>query len=159
MKQLDADVVALNEMDIGMARTGQQHTARLLVHCLEMNYAWAIEFVELPRGNKNEQKSTEGLEDDMGLHGNAILSRCKFHDPKVIREDDISPYFTDKSSFINAYGFEKRLGGRIILLTRLEYNPDAVGSSNQSSSHDLVVGSTHTLKQDKHYSNQITQYI
>jgi hypothetical protein len=166
LKKLEADVIILNEMDIGMARSDQQHTTRLLAHSLEMNYAWATEFVELTRGNKQEQQATEGLENEMGLHGNAILSKCKLYGPLVIRGDDIEPYFTKKAGFINAHGYEKRLGGRMVLLTRMKKQQSkkkkgAVEKKDAAAGESkfLVLGSTHTLKKDKEYGEAIRGYI
>lgn len=51
----DADIILLNEMDIGMARSENLHTTRMLAYALNMNYAWGLEFVELTRGTKIEQ--------------------------------------------------------------------------------------------------------
>ena len=67
------DVWLLNEFDLGMARSEQQHTARLLAYALGLNYVWAAEFVELSNGNKQEQARTAGRENRWGQHGNAIL--------------------------------------------------------------------------------------
>ena len=51
----NVDVIILNEMDIGMARSENLHTTRMLAYALGMNYAWGLEFVELTRGDKSEQ--------------------------------------------------------------------------------------------------------
>lgn len=51
----DADVIILNEMDVGMARSGNVHTTRMLAYALHMNYAWGLEFVELSNGDREEQ--------------------------------------------------------------------------------------------------------
>jgi hypothetical protein len=51
----DPDVILLNEMDIGMSRSGNLHTTRMMAHALDMNYAWGLEFLELTNGNKEEQ--------------------------------------------------------------------------------------------------------
>jgi hypothetical protein len=170
LQELNADIIILNEMDIGMARSGQQHTTRLLAHALGMNYAWGLEFVELTRGNQQEQDATEGMENSMGLHGNAILSRCQIVDPLVIRGDDIEPYFSDRPGFINAKGYEKRLGGRMVLLARLQgetIHAAAAGEGNPqkkylppaTTTRSVVVGSTHTLNKGKEYGERIRQYI
>ena len=37
----------MNEMYVGMARSDQQHAARLMAYHLGVNYAWGLEFVEL----------------------------------------------------------------------------------------------------------------
>eukprot|EP00923_Selenidium_pygospionis_P043121 GHVN01074312.1.p1 GENE.GHVN01074312.1~~GHVN01074312.1.p1 ORF type:complete len:243 (-),score=37.22 GHVN01074312.1:1453-2181(-) len=47
-KFMDADVIILNEMDIGMAESRNEHTTRLMAFAL--NYAWGLEFVELTNG-------------------------------------------------------------------------------------------------------------
>jgi hypothetical protein len=49
------DVIMLNEVDIGMARSEQLHVVRMLAYALQMNYAWGLEFVELTNGDKEEQ--------------------------------------------------------------------------------------------------------
>jgi len=137
LKPLNADVVILNEMDIGMARSDQQHTVSLLASALGMNYAWGMEFTELTRGTKIEQQSTDGFYNFLGLHGNAILSRCKIEDPIIFR-DDIGGYFSDEKNAVNANGYEKRLGGRMVMLVRIQ----------NSRNSTIVVGSTHKWRGD-----------
>ena len=108
------DVWVLNEFDLGMARSSQQHTARLFAYALGLNYAWAVEFVELSNGNKAEQARTKGQENRYGLHGNAILSRWPLRDARVVRMPGMAPLYSSKG-FETAYGYEKRLGGRMTL--------------------------------------------
>lgn len=132
IETLNADVIILNEMDIGMARSDQQHTASLLASSLGMNYAWGLEFIELTRGTKKEQQDTNGLYNFLGLHGNAILSKCKIEDPIIFREN-IGDYFSDQNTSINANGYEKRLGGRMVMLARIR----------DPRNNTIVVGSTH----------------
>jgi endonuclease/exonuclease/phosphatase family metal-dependent hydrolase len=136
LRPLDADIVILNEMDIGMARSDQQHTTRLLAFALGMNYAWAVEFMELTRGTKAEQDDTKGSYNFLGLHGNAILSRCPLVDPVVFR-DPIGDYFSASSNNVNAKGYEQRLGGRMALFTRvkLPFATVAVASVHKISGH------------------------
>ena len=45
----DADIVLLNEVDLGMKRTDYRDVARDLAHALGMNYAFGVEFVEVDR--------------------------------------------------------------------------------------------------------------
>lgn len=78
LKPYDPDVIILNDMDLGMARTGQQHTTRLLAHAIGMNYVFGVEFVELTRGSKEERMQTKGMRNDLGLSGNAILSKFPY---------------------------------------------------------------------------------
>lgn len=119
---LNPDFVILNEMDIGMARSGQQHTARMLATVMGMNYAWGIEFIELTRGTFDEQYATPGMYNFLGLHGNAILSRCPLNDAVIFR-DPIGEYFSKGRTKVNAQGFERRLGGRMGLFASIQYSP------------------------------------
>lgn len=130
----EADVIILNEMDVGMARSDQQHTTRLLAYHLGMNYAWGVEFIELTLGDSGDRANINQSEENFhGLHGNAILSRCHIQEPRIFR-NPVGNYFSKKSNSMNAHGLEKRLGGRMILLTRIIVEGTSV-----------VIGSTHKL--------------
>ena len=145
-----AHVIILNEMDIGMARSDQQHTTRQMAYFLGMNYAWGLEFVELTLGNKQDRESTpERLPNFNGLHGNAILTRCAIDDA-VIYRNQIVDYFSNDKKRLNAHGLEKRLGGRMILLGRIIV-----------SNVPVVVGSVHKLGDNGQYSfgPEIKEYI
>merc|ERR1712118_315643 len=100
----DTNVLVLNEMDIGMSRSGNIHTTRMLAFRLKMNYAWGLEFLELTSGTHEEQVKTEGKRDLLGLHGNAILSRCPITNPKLFRDPLVGGYYTDSKSAVNADG-------------------------------------------------------
>ncbi len=129
----NVDVILLNEMDLGMARSDQQHTTRLMAKKWGFNYAWGIEFVELTRGNKKIQKLVGDMHDMIGFTGNAILSRCSLQDVKIFRNGGpLGAYFSKKKSFTNAYGYERRLGGRMGIFAKTE--------------HNYVLGSVHKLK-------------
>ncbi|MEK7792908.1 MAG: hypothetical protein AAB353_00185, partial [Candidatus Hydrogenedentota bacterium] len=51
----DAGVILLGEMDLGMARSENVHTTRNMADALGMNYAYAVEFLELTGGDKEER--------------------------------------------------------------------------------------------------------
>ena len=93
----DADVIILNEMDIGMARSDNQHTTRLTAHHFGMNIAWGCEFVELTPGNKDDRENANGVPDFYGLHGNAFLTKCAITDA-IIFQNKIGPYFDSKAN-------------------------------------------------------------
>jgi len=144
------DVILLNEMDIGMARSGNIHTTRKLAYQLGLNYAWAMEFVELTRGNRYEQNQTNGLIDAVGVHGNASLSTCEIYDPKVFRDELKDIYFSEQANWMNADGFEKRLGGRMALFARtgsknIKEEEDSNTMTTTTPRNHLVVGSVHKL--------------
>ena len=124
------DIWLLNEFDLGMARTKQQHTVRLLAHALGLNYAWAVEFIELTNGNEKEQLRTVGVENQFGLHGNAILSRWPLHNARVVRMPGMDRLYTSRGPE-TARGYEKRLGGRMTLL------------AETCAGADILVGATH----------------
>lgn len=122
----------LNEFDLGMARSGQHHTVRLLAYALGLNYAWGVEFVELSNGNKEEQQRTSGQTNQHGLHGNAILSRWPLHEVEVVRMPGMAPLFNGTGSE-TAFGHEKRLGSRMTIFANT--GPPA---------SKLIVAATHT---------------
>ena len=128
-----ADVIILNDVDFGMARSDQQHTTRLLAHFLNMNYAWGLEYVELTEGDKREQKAAAGMPNLYGLRGNAFLTRCKIDDPVIFR----NPVGKNEK--------KQRLGGHMGVFGRIMVNNALV-----------VVGSVHKLQG---YGNQIKKYI
>lgn len=147
-------VVLLNEMDIGMARTGNVHTTRRLAHRLKMNYAYSVEFLELTRGNKQEQNATQDQRDALGLHGNAILTKCILGDTMVLRDPLPRQYFMRQAHWMNGNGFEKRLGGRGGVFARiyqkkpahlnLRYEYQHRTPSSTQEPH-FVVGNVHKL--------------
>lgn len=153
-------VILMNEMDIGMARSGNVHTARRLALQLRMNYAYGVEFLELTRGTKAEQEATKGKRDALSLHGNAILSKCILGDAMILRDPLPRTYFSKHAhKGINADGFEVRLGGRMGLFARIFQRPssDILASrppSEQANYHYLgklpahfVVGNVHKLSE------------
>ena len=171
-----ADIILLNEMDVGMSRTDQQHTARQMAYFLQMNYIWGIEFIELTHGiNKEQQqqqqqyhhttmdtdentvKATQPLLDNFyGLHGNAILSRCgPIVDPVIFRDPLDDDYYSTTSTYKNAGGYERRLGGRMGLFGRIQIESDkndgkaASAAADGTSMTTIVVGSIHKLGEQK----------
>jgi hypothetical protein len=140
LTSLKPDVIILNDMDIGMARSGQQHTTRNLAYTMGMNYAWGLEFMELTNGNKREQKLTPGMWNHQGLHGNAILSKFPLSKARIFR-DPVGEYFSIKKTPTNAFGTEKRLGGRMALLINVNVGARSVilGSVNRLKAHTNAI--------------------
>jgi endonuclease/exonuclease/phosphatase family metal-dependent hydrolase len=106
--RLGAAVFLLCELDLGMARSEQAHTARALAGRLGTGYAFAVEFLELGLGDAREQEWHADQVNQAGLHGAAILARCDLDRPAVIRLE------TDGDWFDGRHG-ERRVGGRIAL--------------------------------------------
>ncbi|MBT7205226.1 MAG: hypothetical protein HN867_17330 [Deltaproteobacteria bacterium] len=63
------------EVDWGMARSKHRHTTKELAERLGWGYAFRVEFVELGLGDPPETAEFNGVPNEHGLHGNAILSR------------------------------------------------------------------------------------
>ena len=105
----DPDLVFLGEMDLGMARSGNVHTTRLMAAALKMNYAYGVEFLEFTGGEPQEREQYPGA-NEWGYHGNAILSRYPLRDVKMLRFPGIEKWYGD---------YQKRLGGRMALLAKI----------------------------------------
>jgi endonuclease/exonuclease/phosphatase family metal-dependent hydrolase len=109
-----ADVLLLSELDLGMARSGQLHVARELARHLGCGYAFAVEFLELGLGSAGERAGlAAGARNEVGYHGNAILSRAPLQRPALVRLDAGGEWFD------GARG-EARVGGRIAVLAQVE---------------------------------------
>jgi endonuclease/exonuclease/phosphatase family metal-dependent hydrolase len=95
----DADVLLLTETDNGMVRSGNRNVARDLACALGMQYAFAPCYLNLTKGSGIEQDIPG--ENELGLHGNALLSRY----PMV----NVRPVFLRNGVDIMA-SREKRIG-------------------------------------------------
>ena len=95
-----SDVVILNEVDLGMRRTGYRDVAKDLAVSLGMNYAYGVEFVEvdpltlgIEKVRLTDAADTAELQAGFdvdreryrGLHGNAILSRYPIANVRIVR--------------------------------------------------------------------------
>ena len=109
---IDADVLLLSELDWGMARSQQQHTARELALRLEMSFAYGVEFLELDVGGERERVEFAGQSNAVGYHGNAILARDPLQRPQLVRLETRGEWFD------GARG-EARVGGRCAVLAQL----------------------------------------
>lgn len=102
------DVILLSEVDRGMARSGNRHVARDFAAALGYSWAYAVEFIELSKGNRRERRIAG--ENDVGHIGNAILSRYPLSNLQVIR----LPSFFDFSK-----RFMARIGSRMAVVADL----------------------------------------
>ena len=94
-----ADVLLLTETDVGMARSANRAVAQELAEALEMHYAFVPCYLNLSKGAGIERDS--GGVNELGLHGNAILSRYPIENVRPVHLKNGK----DKMS-----GREKRLG-------------------------------------------------
>lgn len=105
-----ADVLLLAETDLGMARSGNRDVAREIARNLGLYYAFAPCYLNLSKGSGLEYHA-EG-ENELGLHGNALLSRYPLRNIRaVFLENGI-----DKMR-----GREKRLGRQAAVIAEVEF--------------------------------------
>ncbi|MBU1701283.1 MAG: endonuclease/exonuclease/phosphatase family protein [Candidatus Eisenbacteria bacterium] len=100
-----ADLILLNEVDVGMARSGNRHTARELANNLGMHWIFSPAYIELTKGMREEIQAPGENKDS--LHGLAVLSK---EEPILVERIELPEIF-DTFDFV-----EKRYGSRIGLL-------------------------------------------
>lgn len=103
-----ADLLLLNELDDGMVRSGNRNVARELGRAISAHAIYGAEYLEMTKGVGAELDLAG--ENTAALHGNAILTRHPFSNPKV------APLPRCENNF---EAREKRLGGRVGILTGL----------------------------------------
>jgi endonuclease/exonuclease/phosphatase family metal-dependent hydrolase len=105
-----ADVLLLTETDVGMARSSNRAVAQDLARELQMHFAFAPCYLNLAKGAGVEIHA-DG-QNDLGLHGNAILSRYPLRNvrPVLLRNGK------DKMK-----GREKRLGRQTALVAEVVF--------------------------------------
>ncbi|RYE82340.1 MAG: endonuclease, partial [Hyphomicrobiales bacterium] len=92
-----ADIALLSEVDNGMARTAQRHTARDVAADLGMSYAFGVEFLELELGADIELEFCTDDFNRHGFHGNAVLARGALQAPVMIRLEEHGHWFRPDS--------------------------------------------------------------
>ena len=69
-----ADILLLNEVDVGLKRTNYKNIADELASAMNAGYAYAVEFVEVDPSLVEPERNKQG-ERFSNFHGNAILSK------------------------------------------------------------------------------------
>jgi endonuclease/exonuclease/phosphatase family metal-dependent hydrolase len=100
-----ADIALWSEVDNGMARTGQLHTAREMAERLGMAHAFGVEFLELELGAEVELEFCTDDFNQHGFHGNALGAKTVLQAPVMIRLEDWGHWFTPETP-------AKRIGTR-----------------------------------------------
>ena len=106
----EADVYLLTETDVGMARSGNLAVAQTLAEELGLHYAFAPCYLNLAKGSGVEFDVSG--DNQLGLHGNAILSRYPLTAPRIIALENGK----DKMA-----GREKRLGNQAALTADVQF--------------------------------------
>jgi len=79
-----ADVVLLNEVDLGMARSGNRDVAGELAAALGLYGVWAPLFIETTIGRDDDPRAARDTHNEEALFGQAILSRWPIGQARVI---------------------------------------------------------------------------
>mmetsp|Transcript_5423 Transcript_5423/g.13831 ORF Transcript_5423/g.13831 Transcript_5423/m.13831 type:complete len:460 (-) Transcript_5423:125-1504(-) len=111
LKRVDADVLALQEIDIGCARSNWEDTGQRIARELQLNYAFVCEFEEL-YSSARDDRSQGG-----GVHGNAILTKYDMSEVETIRHRYEPVDWEDEGTILTAS--EPRRGGRVSLAARV----------------------------------------
>ena len=105
-----ADVLLLTETDLGMARSGNRHVAREIARELGCHFAFIPCYLNLSKGSGLEYHAPG--ENELGLHGNAVLSRYPIESVRGIHLGN----GTDLMA-----GREKRLGRQTAVAAGIEF--------------------------------------
>jgi endonuclease/exonuclease/phosphatase family metal-dependent hydrolase len=79
-----ADLVTLNEVDLGMARAGNRDVAADLAAALSLHAAWAPLFLETTPGRHDDAHAAAGRANQESLFGLALLSRWPIAATRIV---------------------------------------------------------------------------
>lgn len=108
LDRVNADLILLQEVDSNARRTGFRNVARDLSQKLRMNYAFGIEFQELGQGTAASP----------AYHGQATLSPWRLSESRILRFSRQTRFWSPYRGVPNLTLLQRRLGGRIALVTR-----------------------------------------
>lgn len=118
-----SDIIILNEVDVGMTRTGYKNVVEDLAKSLNYNYAYGVEFLEVDPVHLGLQdykwseerfiypKAEKIVIDEVnyrGLHGNAILSKYPLENVRIIRLPKSYDWFNGEKKRISELEIVKR---------------------------------------------------
>jgi endonuclease/exonuclease/phosphatase family metal-dependent hydrolase len=106
----ELDVLLLTEADIGMVRSGNRAVPRELAEALSMHYVFIPCYLNLTKGSGIEQDLPG--ENELGLHGNAILSRYPIENVRAVRL---------KNGVDKIASREKRIGGQAAVIADIRF--------------------------------------
>jgi endonuclease/exonuclease/phosphatase family metal-dependent hydrolase len=79
-----ADVITLDEVDVGCARSGNRDVAGELGRALGLHAAWAPLFLESTTGRDDDPRMAAGRDNEEALMGVAVLSRWPMGNVRVV---------------------------------------------------------------------------
>ena len=105
------NIAILQEVDLDARRSGFKDIARELAERLHLNYAFATEFQEL--GQSASERPA--------YHGQATLSSLPIRESRMLRFKAQSTFWKPRAYLPKWALFQRRLGGRIALVSDLDY--------------------------------------
>ena len=131
----EADIIILQEMDIGMKRSEYRNAVRDLAEALDMNYVYGTEYLEIDPVNLGIEKFVDekGVEDKelqrlfavdpakyKGLFGSAILSRYPILEVKFFQlKNQAYDWYHGEQISLSALEKARRRGARAVFLETL----------------------------------------
>jgi endonuclease/exonuclease/phosphatase family metal-dependent hydrolase len=106
-----ADLLTLNEVDLGMARAANRDVAAELAAALGLHAAWAPLFLETTSGRHDDASASAGRENQESLFGLAILSRWPIGETRIVELPGPEAYEFD---------VERMYGRHIALVATIE---------------------------------------
>lgn len=106
LRDAEADLIFLQEVDLNARRTQYRDVANDLARTLRLNYVFAEKFHELAQG-------CNGLPAYQGM---ATLSPWPLSDARILRFQHQSEFWKPRWYIPNLQVFQRRLGGRIALI-------------------------------------------
>jgi endonuclease/exonuclease/phosphatase family metal-dependent hydrolase len=104
-----ADLLLLNELDEGMLRSGNRNVPEELSRALSAHAIYGVEYLEFTKGTGEELQLPGN--NTTALHGNAIVTRHRFANPRMLRLPRCENNFES---------LERRIGGRLGIFVDLE---------------------------------------
>jgi endonuclease/exonuclease/phosphatase family metal-dependent hydrolase len=128
------DLFILNEVDYGVTRTDYRNVARELAQALKMNYAYAVEFLEidpldlgLEKVNLEDKAAQEDIQKSfeadksryLGLHGTAVLSRYPIRKASIRSLPVCYDWYLGEKKEISKLESAKRGGANLAFMQRI----------------------------------------
>lgn len=130
-----ADIIILQEMDVGMKRSEYRNAAQELAEALDMNYVYGVEQLEIDPINLGIEKFADekGVEDKelqklfqvdpakyKGLFGSAVLSRYPIIDVKFFQlRNQAYDWYQGEQIPLSALEKARRRGAKAVFLEKL----------------------------------------
>lgn len=105
----NADLILLQESDFNARRTAYRNVAKEISAKLRMHYAFGIEFHELSQHHQSA-----------AFHGQATLCRWPLLNSRILRFSKQSRFWQPRWLIPNLPIFQRRAGGRMALVTRIQ---------------------------------------